>query len=198
MIVPLGGEETLLCCSVPLLPWRWVGGQLEICRLCLNSVSIMIKIIYSVIMIVFVTTIRNQYFTMPSVFECVWQGCFSAKENSLFVIFWLCFVALSVKYWFVLKCNHCSISIIFTLYLRSRSDGKPIYGSQSCCFFSFLFFWPSSTQHSALKGCVKLHSWQKVKNVIPLHLMCFFLSSFAEITLKLLFPWLFKSKHIIP
>lgn len=114
MIVPLGGEETLLCCSVPLLPWRSVGGQLEICRLCLNSVWIMIKIIYSVIRIVFVTTIRNQYFIVPSVFECVWQGCFSAKENSLFFMFWLCFVALSVKYWFVLKCNHCSISIVLS------------------------------------------------------------------------------------
>lgn len=123
---------------------------------------------------------------MPSVLECVWQGCFSEKENSLFFMFWLCFVALSVKYWFVLKCNHCSISIVLSSVWVHKycfpqlnvsqltfhgvffmfTVQKRTYGSQSCCFFFlfFSFFWPSSTQHSALEGCVKLHSWQKVCN----------------------------------
>lgn len=173
-------------------------------------------------MIVLVVRIRNQYFIVPSVLECVWQGCFSEKENSLFFMFWLCFVALSVKYWFVLKCNHCSISIVlssvwvhkycfpqlnvsqltfhgvFFMFMVQKRWKTYLWLVLLLFFLFFSFFWPSSTQHSALEGCVKLHSWQKVKYVIPLHSMWVFLSSFTEITLKLLFPVLFQSKHNTP
>lgn len=69
--MPMVGEETRPWCSEPLLPWRSVARQLEVCRLRLNGVCIMMKVIYSVIVIVLLLRVTNQYFIACCQFSTV-------------------------------------------------------------------------------------------------------------------------------
>lgn len=78
------GEETRLRCSEPLLPWRSVARQLKVCRLRLNGVRIMMKAIYSVIVIVSPLTITNQYFIACCHFSTVFSVS-QRGENRFFL-----------------------------------------------------------------------------------------------------------------
>lgn len=85
-MVLMGGSETLPLCSEPLLPWRSVLWQLEICRLRLNTVCIMMKAIYSVIVIVVGADDQKSILLCLVTFR-QYSALLSERKNCLFFFF---------------------------------------------------------------------------------------------------------------